>query len=70
MDWETITCGQYRIHHSKLKVSGDGTWIGKRLHVVNIAYTIVNECRKAMTDNGNYILAIIKIKKDYDKCGN
>ena len=30
------------INTLKLKVSGDGTWIGKRLHVVNIAYTIVN----------------------------
>ena len=45
---------------------------------VNVTYTIVNECRKAMTDTGNYILAIIKIKEDYDSlntelenlCGN
>ena len=45
-------------------MSGDETWIGKRLHVVNVTYTIVNECLKAMTDDGNYILAIIKIKVD------
>ena len=44
----------------------DGTWVGKRLHIVNFGYTILNEKRKAMADKGNYSSAIIKIKEDYD----
>ena len=60
------------LHKSKVKVkfSGDGTWIGKRLHVVNFTYTIINEGRKAMSERGNYCLAIIKVKEDYDDLRN
>ena len=39
---------------------------GKCLHIVKFGYTILNEKRKAMADKGNYSLAIIKIKEDYD----
>ena len=49
-----------------IKFIGDGTRVGKRLHIVNFGYTILNEKRKAMADNGSYYLAIIKIKEDYD----
>ena len=48
------------------KFTGDGTFVGKRLHVVNFGYTILNEKRKAMSDRGNYSLAIVKIKEDYE----
>lgn len=33
----------------KVKLTGDGTCIGKRLHVVNFTYTILNEGTHAMT---------------------
>ena len=49
-----------------IKFTGDGTFVGKRLHVVNFGYTILNEKRKAMSDRGNYSLAIVKIKEDYE----
>ena len=49
-----------------IKFTGDGTFVGKRLHIVNFGYTILNEKRKAMADRGNYSLAIVKIKEDYD----
>lgn len=50
----------------KVKLSGDGTSIGKRLHLVNFTYTILNEGTHAMTESGNYVLAIIKAKENYD----
>ena len=49
----------------QVKFSGDWTWVGKRLHVVNITYTILNEGRKAMGERGNYCLAILKVAEDY-----
>ena len=50
----------------KIKVSGDGTNIGKKLHVLNVTYTIINEENIAIPEKGNYVLAIIKTKKDYN----
>ena len=50
-----------------VKFSGDGTWVGKRLHVVNFTYTIIEEGKRAMADKGNYCLAIMKIKENYDE---
>ena len=50
----------------KIKLSGDGTCIGKRLKVVNFTYTILNEKENAMSEKGNYLLAIVKTKETYD----
>ena len=50
----------------RVKMSGDGTNIGKRLKVVNFTYTILNEKENAMSEKGNYVLAIIKTKETYD----
>ena len=50
----------------KIKISGDGTNIGKRLSVVNITYTILNEDKVAMSEKGNYLLAVIKAKESYE----
>ena len=50
----------------KVKISGDGTNIGKRLKIVNVTYTILNERDIAITEKGNYILAIIKTTESYD----
>ena len=47
-------------------MSGDGTSSGKRLKVVNFTYTILNEKENAMSEKGNYVLAIIKTKETYD----
>ena len=47
-------------------MSEDGTNIGKRLKVVNFTYTILNEKENAMSEKGNYVLAIIKTKETYD----
>lgn len=44
----------------KVKLSGDGTQIAKRLKIVNFTYTMLNEKDLAMGEKGNYILAKIK----------
>lgn len=50
----------------QVKLSGDGTKIGKRLNVINITYTIINEKNRAMSEKGNYLLAVIKAKESYE----
>ena len=50
----------------KIKLSGDGTNIGKRLTVVNFTFTILNEKELAMGEKGNYVLALIKTTETYD----
>ena len=54
----------------KIKLTGDGTYIGKRLHVVNIAFTIINEGKKAYSVEGNYPIAILKVKEEYENLRN
>ena len=49
----------------KVKLSGDGTWVGKNLHVVNVTFTILNE-ECAMSNSGNYLIAIFEDKEGYD----
>ena len=50
----------------RVNMSEDGTNIGKRLKVVNFTYTTLNEKENAMSEKGNYVLAIIKTKETYD----
>ena len=50
----------------KIKLSGDGTRVGKRLQLLNVTYSIINEGKKASTEKGNYMLAIVKAKDDYE----
>lgn len=47
-------------------ISGDGTCIGKRLKLVNIAFTILNEKEAAVSEKDNYVLAILKTTESYD----
>lgn len=37
----------------RVKLSGDGTGIGKRLHVVNFTFTLLNEGDAAYSSEGN-----------------
>ncbi|PFX31339.1 hypothetical protein AWC38_SpisGene3869 [Stylophora pistillata] len=50
----------------KVKISGDGTNIGKRLKLENVTYTNLNKKDAAMNEKGNYVLAIIKTTENYD----
>ena len=51
----------------QVKLTGDGTNIGKRLHVINVTFTILDEGAKAMAADGNHLVAIIKVTENYDK---
>lgn len=44
-----------------ISISGDGTWVGKRLEVVNISFTLITKDYKS----GPHILAICKVPEKY-----
>ena len=50
----------------KVKLTGDGTNIAKHLHVVNFAFTLLNEGPLASSPCGNHSLAILQVPEDYD----
>ena len=50
----------------KIKLCGDWTNIGRRLKIVNITFTILNEKDTAMSERGKYVLLIIKRSETYD----
>jgi hypothetical protein len=43
----------------KIKLSADGTQIGRFIKIINITFTIINDTKKAKTASGNYTLGII-----------
>ena len=49
-----------------VKLSGDGTNIGKRLHIVNFTFTLLEEGRLAYSSDGNHTLAIFKEAEKYE----
>ena len=49
-----------------MKLSGDGTFVGKRLHEVNFTFTILDEGRRAHSSDGNYCLAIFRQRESYE----
>ena len=49
----------------RVKLTGDGTNIGKRLHVVNFGFTIIDEGDLAYSAAGNHCIAISKQTEDY-----
>lgn len=50
----------------QVKLTGDGTYIAKNIHVVNFAFTLLNEGQAASSVFGNHSLSIIEIPEDYD----
>ena len=51
----------------RIKLTGDGTRIARSLDVVNIAFTIIDEGRKAQSVLGNYSIAILKVSEKYEE---
>ncbi len=49
-----------------MKLSGDGTRIGKRLHVIHFTFTLLEEGCLAYTSEGNHTLAIVKDEEKYE----
>ena len=54
----------------RVKLSGDGTWVGKRLHVVNFTFTIPDEGPMAYSSEGNHVLPILKVPESYESLAN
>ncbi len=50
----------------RVKLSGDGTKIGKRLHVINFTYVLLDEGDKAYSYEGNHSLAIFREPENYE----
>lgn len=49
----------------RVKLSGDGTNIGKRLHVINFTFTLLDEGSVAYGYEGNHTLAVLKEPENY-----
>lgn len=49
-----------------VKLSGDGTTIGKRLHVINFTFTLLNKGEQAYSAEGNHSLAIFREPETYE----
>ena len=49
----------------RIKLSGDGTCIGKRLHVVCFTFTVLEESDKTGSFEGNHVLAVFKTPENY-----
>ena len=54
----------------RVKLTGDGTKIGKHLHVVNFGFTLLDEGDKAYSPAGNHYLAIFKEPESYQSLKN
>ena len=50
----------------KVKITGDGTWIGKRLHIVTFGFTIIDEGSVAKFATGNHTVCILKESESYE----
>ena len=50
----------------RIKLSGDGTNVGKHLHVKDVTFTILEEGAQAMSAEGNHLVTVIKVREDYD----
>ena len=65
---QTVICYKIKVLHVKL--SGDGTNIGKQLHVVNFTFTLLEEGSLAHSSQGSHILAVLKEPEKYDTWKN
>ena len=53
-----------------IKLSGYGTNIGKRLHIINFTFTLLEEGSLARSCRGNHILAVLKEPEKYESLQN
>lgn len=57
---------QLKSNKVSIKLAGDGTNIGKHLHVINFTFTLIEEGSLAYGCEGNHSLAILKEPENYD----
>ena len=53
----------------KIKLSGDGTWLGKRIHIVSFTFTLP-DFPDAASAHGNNLIAIFRGSEDYYQVKN
>jgi len=53
----------------KVKLSGDGTWVGNKLHLISITFTLP-DFPNAKSSDGNTLLAIFKGSEEYKFLSN
>ena len=51
----------------KVKLSGDGTSVCRKLNLVNFTFTLLNEDDIAMSSRGNHTIAILNVPEKYEK---
>lgn len=54
-------------HKIQVKLSREGTNISKRLHVIYVTFTILDEGTKAMSADENHLVPVVKEAENYDK---
>ena len=50
----------------KVKMTGDGTWIGKRLHIVTFGFTVLDEGSVVKSAAGNHSVCLLKESENYE----
>lgn len=50
----------------QVKISGDGTQVCQKLHLINITFTLLNEGARAMSASGNHSIAVIHTEEKYE----
>lgn len=48
-----------------MKVTGDGTLMGKRMHIVTFGFTLLEEGSAAKSSSGNHSVCLLKQSEDY-----
>ena len=56
----------FQTKKARVKLLGDGTNIGKRLHVINFAFTLLDEGSVAYGFEGNHTQAVLKEPENYE----
>ena len=50
-----------------LKLTGDGTNLGRNIHIVNFAFTLLQEGALVQSPSGNHTIAILKCRESYSE---
>lgn len=53
-------------HKVRVKLRGDGTYIGTRQHIVTFGFTMLDEGSAARSLNGNYSVCIFRAPEIYE----
>ena len=49
-----------------VKLTGDGTKVSRSMHILVIAFTILDGCENPNSPNGNHVIAMLNAQENYD----